>query len=293
MRIYHSRLPGKNFGDDLNMWMWPRLFPEHEWSDDAAEVLVGIGTILTKPLDDVPGHKLVFGSGMWLPSTLPRLDASIELRFVRGPISAWYLPEGTRYITDGAAALRFLDLPEVKQTDAVGFMPHQHLANAIDCEQLCRSVGMTYLDPRAPVEELLKSIRSCDRVITEAMHGAIVADLYRIPWCRISIMCPYVDGPTAHSLKWLDWGMPLQVDVSAVENYHLPVRPRRLLARPPYWAEHFARRKRLARGLADLKTTGYFRLSSDRVNDRLLETLREEVERLRVELTDKKSVEMV
>lgn len=283
MRIYRYRMHGGNFGDDLNAWLWPRVFPEYGWSDTAPDAFVGIGTVLTERLNDEPGRKLVFGAGMWLPSRLPKLDETLELRFVRGPISACYLPPGTRFITDAAAALHHLRLPQVDRTNAVGFMPHSHTAHAIDCQQLSESIGATFIDPMWPVEDVLDAIRSCDRVIAEAMHGAIVADVFRIPWCRISILCAHIDGSTAHSLKWLDWGMSLKADVSSEEGYRLPL-PRGRLARPLYWAERYVRRERLAKGLAQLMNTGDFRLSSDTVHDEVQKALGEELERLRADL---------
>ena len=89
-----------------------------------------------------------------------------------------------------------------------GFIPHHKSANLAgnNWHKLCEGTGFLYIDPHRPVEEVLRAILSVDVVIAEAMHGAIVADAFRIPWI------PVVTGQQIQQFKWLDWCASINVN---------------------------------------------------------------------------------
>ena len=64
-------------------------------------------------------------------------------------------------------------------------MPHQMSARRVNWEPICREVGLRYVDPRWPVARILEELCQTGVLITEAMHGAIVADALRIPWTPV------------------------------------------------------------------------------------------------------------
>ncbi len=59
--LYYCKTPKGNFGDDLNLWLWPRLAPEVCDEQDST-LFVGIGTILSHHIPAKP-VKMVFGAG--------------------------------------------------------------------------------------------------------------------------------------------------------------------------------------------------------------------------------------
>jgi succinoglycan biosynthesis protein ExoV len=65
---------------------------------------------------------------------------------------------------------------------------------------------MTYIDPHWPVENVIGQMGRARLVVTEAMHGAIVADTLRIPWV------PVVCSPAILPFKWIDWTESLDLD---------------------------------------------------------------------------------
>jgi succinoglycan biosynthesis protein ExoV len=64
---------------------------------------------------------------------------------------------------------------------------------------------MTFLDPRWPVPVVMEHFSRAKLVVTEAMHGAIVADTRRIPWIPITI------APDTLPFKWRDWTLSLDL----------------------------------------------------------------------------------
>ena len=200
----HYFADAPNFGDALNPWLWPQLLGPR-LDGDTARLFLGIGTILKA---NVPAAQTyyVLGAGAGYGDA-PRLDARWKIYAVRGPRTAAALglpPELAA--TDGAALLRTVPLPDPEQDPAIGFMPHFRAMPNVPWRWLCQRLGLRYLDPLAPVPATLAAIRGCSCLITEAMHGAIVADACRVPWV------PVVTGSHVLDFKWRDWMESLELD---------------------------------------------------------------------------------
>ena len=85
MKLYYYRTGVRNFGDDLNNWLWPKLIPELLDPIDGY-LLIGIGTILNRRIPESP-QKVVFGAGVGYGER-PVLDDSWTVYCVRGPLTA-------------------------------------------------------------------------------------------------------------------------------------------------------------------------------------------------------------
>ena len=116
-------------------------------------------------------------------------------------------------ITDSAYLLRKLDFPKEKKLYPFSFMPHWRSAESCDFKQLCEDIGIHFIDPTASVDEVLLDILRSEIVVSEAMHGAIVADALRVPW--VPVRC----GIHISEFKWLDWCKSLELDY---KPYRLP-----------------------------------------------------------------------
>lgn len=207
--LYYHNAKSPNFGDELNGWLWPRLFPGLI-DEDAEHLFVGIGTILDQR---VPAARkiTVFGTGIRSPESLPRIDESWDVRFLRGPISARHLGGRYPHVTDPAYCLQLLEWPDVQPRYEFSFIPW-FLNRGFEWKAACRSLGFHYIDPCSSVDSVIEQIRSSKRIITEAMHGAILADTFRVPWIRIKSMQHLLEEPGVSQLKWSDWMGSVGID---------------------------------------------------------------------------------
>ena len=198
-----------NFGDYLNSWLWDELVPELTAREDDIR-LVGIGSILSRNLDLVEGHKVVFGTGSGYSEMPTREQAARwDVRCVRGPLTAHHmgLPD-EKSITDGAWLIdglpRFRDLAPARS--GVAFVPHWTTQSFGNWSAVCRAAGLTYVNPFDPFETVARQLAGTDLAIVESLHGAIVADYYRTPWI------PVTSPGRVLSYKWVDWCMSLDLE---------------------------------------------------------------------------------
>lgn len=198
---WYSRARG-NFGDDLNPWLWPKLLPGRV--DGGGPWLVGIGTLLNHRL---PGadELVVVGAGAGL-GRLPAMDARWRVFGVRGPLTARALGlRGDQAIGDPAALVADWVAPAAARR-GVGFMPHYASLEFWDWRATAGELGLEFVDPEAPVDMTLGQIARLELLVTEAMHGAIVADALRTPWIGVAI------DPDFYDWKWRDWGAALGLE---------------------------------------------------------------------------------
>jgi len=204
-----------NFGDELNAFVWDEILPAGFLDADPSELFLGIGSILW---DNYPteAKKIVAGSGYGGYTAPPNMqDGSWDVIFVRGPRTAarFNLP-AEKAICDSALLLRLLPTADVKaKPTKVAFMPHFESLERGLWTQVCDRAQIPMIDPRGDPHEIMDRIRAVDVLITEAMHGAIVADALRTPWiCARPVQA-------LHQAKWLDWSESLNIVLRAHALY--------------------------------------------------------------------------
>lgn len=219
MELVYFKDPRLNFGDDLNAHIWDQvLSPEFRARDDV--VFVGIGSILTaERLEQYVGSpkRVVIAAGTGVSYGTPPSDMSRwYFGAVRGPLSAAVLNRPEVAVTDGAILLALTQglAPKSPDPRKILFIPHRSSLRKTDWEAICRAAGVEFVTPQTPVLEILERFGEAKLVVTEAMHGAIVADTLRIPWV------PVVINPEVDEFKWRDW----------TRSMDLPYRPTRIRA---------------------------------------------------------------
>ncbi|WP_426484143.1 polysaccharide pyruvyl transferase family protein [Flavobacterium sp. 2] len=213
MEYIYFKDPNGNFGDDLNGWLWPQIFGEENLNNNDA--FLGIGSILFnnhKIITDLGERKkIVFGTGIRPIYEAFKYDNTWDVKFLRGPLSAYSFNNQFEYITDAAYALRFVEsydsLKNTEKKYEVSLMPYFRSVKYFDWKSICDKLGYHYISPLSEngVEHTLKEIAASKYLITEAMHGAILADVLRVPWNRYVLTTPVTEGAMVSEFKWMDW----------------------------------------------------------------------------------------
>jgi hypothetical protein len=133
------------------------------------------------------------------------------------------------------------------------------------------------------VETVLGALETCEHVICEAMHGAILADALRIPWTRVTIEVPFYESDNSNEFKWNDWMLSIRTVSEPVRLQRPPACSRRL-HRLTHFVESRKWRELAATTLASLKDQRRASLSSDDVQDGLTNRIGEELARLQTEM---------
>lgn len=202
--FYYETRSHKNFGDELNPWLWSRLLPELD--NCPKSIFVGIGTLLndtTLKLIEKAETVIVFSTGAGYGSSLRfRPPSNWQIYCVRGPLSAkrLNLPISLA-VTDGAALLKrfFAPVGESERRYDFSYMPHFRHGDRALFKAVCKRAGIHYIDPVGEIETVIADISQSRVLISEAMHGAIVADTLRVPWI------PVRTSPKILPFKWQDW----------------------------------------------------------------------------------------
>jgi succinoglycan biosynthesis protein ExoV len=266
-----------NFGDELNRDLWRHFLPR-AFDDDASALFVGIGTLLNDLLPKA-SRTIVFGSGVGYGGGLPQRDEGWEVYCVRGPLSARALGLAEDLaITDPAALVSRMpaDLSRASRC-TYAFMPHWE-SQVDEWSRLTRDAGLTFIDPRWPPDQVLEAFRRTDVLITEAMHGAIVADAMRIPWV------PVRTSHRIRSFKWEDWCGSMSLDY---RPHLLPTIWRaQPHAGPLRRARRWAKLTVAARSLKQLASRARPVLSRADVLETRLQQLEDRIERLKAKEFD-------
>lgn len=234
MKLYYHKDFEGNFGDDLNPWLWRQLLPNffdgvcyhnpqmRSLSDTNGGLFIGIGTLLNRRIP-TDCNKVVFGTGAGY-GELPKVDDSWNFYCVRGPLTAAKLGiNPSLAITDAAMLVRRIGMTAKGPQHPISFMPHFSNAKFGAWEKVCAEAQICFIDPRRSVDEILQKLRCTDMLLTEAMHGAIVADALRVPWVAVKTT------PSILNFKWCDWCQSLNLDYKPIRLptlWSLPENPK-------------------------------------------------------------------
>jgi hypothetical protein len=203
-----------NVGDELNAWLWPALLGD--LCVERQATLMGIGTLLNEPFcRQLSSHQEIFvmGTGAGY-GPLPKLDQRWKFYAVRGPRTAAAMGLSRDHaVADAAYLLAGLEWSHIASPLAgeVVLVPHHRSLPLLDWEAACRQAGVSFLSPLLPAEQFMSRLASARLVLAEAMHGAILADIARVPWCAFSF------GKQFNNDKWLDWAEALEIDLQLNE----------------------------------------------------------------------------
>lgn len=165
-----------NFGDDIN----PSFFGEllgHKVrliSEKSAPHFLGMGSILER----ATSTSIVLGSGFLSPPTPASIEAG-KVVAVRGALSA----AGLKYPSNALFGDPMVLLPDIlplryDREGPVGVVPH------ITDVARARAMNMgnvKIIDPADDPWNVVKQIAGCSRILSQSLHGLIVADALHVP----------------------------------------------------------------------------------------------------------------
>jgi succinoglycan biosynthesis protein ExoV len=208
MKPYYWESPHGNFGDDLNLWLWDFLLPDfREVHPDV--LLVGVGTVLNKDLLPEEGRKLVLGSGFGYGALPDMSDRSLwDIRCVRGPLTAEKVgvPRDLGIVDPAVLVADMPEFADLPKRHKRSFIPHWESAVAGLWPAVCTMAGLNYIDPRGEAKDVIRAIAQSELIVAESMHGAILADAFRVPWVAVAT------SDSINSFKWRDWATTVDVE---------------------------------------------------------------------------------
>lgn len=215
MKLYYHN--DFNFGDALNPFLFEKLLPNY-FDEDETEVLLGVGSILSAYYTPQPTTKkiLVFTSG-FAYGALPKWRAGIEVEYlaVRGPLTAkaMGLPKEKGIVDGGILSYLLMEKePPPTKKYKYAYIPHHYsLDKYPDFKQLCEKIGVHLIDANLRADndvfDVLREIQSTEILMAEALHGAIIAEAFRIPY--IPVKC----YKHINEFKWQDFAGSLELDL--------------------------------------------------------------------------------
>jgi len=210
-----------NVGDELNEWIWPALVGDIQREGVA---LLGIGTLLNQDfcrrLADAE-RILVLGSGAGYGAP-PATDGRWQFHAVRGLRTARALGlQAECAVADSAYLLASLDWRDGHELHGdVVVVPHHRSLRYLDWQRVCNQAGVRLVSPLLPAAAFMQEIAGARLVLSEAMHGAILADIARVPWQGFAF------GGQFNQDKWLDWAEMFALDlrIRRLPGFYNPAR---------------------------------------------------------------------
>jgi len=227
MKLLYFSADIGNLGDDLNPWLWPRVLGDELFDDSQSTCFLGIGSILNpasklfKEAEAYP-RKVIFGSGVRSDKETLTFDDSWQVFYLRGPKSReMVVSPASAYITDAAYFLlltqEYEKLRETPKQHKIGYVPYFRSMDKLNWESICDTLGWKLISPLAGnLEQQLEDIASCDYIIAEAMHGAILADILRVPWKRTTYFAQIHESERVSEFKWQDWLQSIDVQCQPI-----------------------------------------------------------------------------
>lgn len=192
-----------NFGDELNDLIFPQLgytkcieYNKQNLLNLNTSCVLGLGTLLTKK---IKSKITVAGAGS---DGVSKPSVDLNYIFVRGKLTAKHLDLSIdKGVGDPAYFLTdyFRKIAVTTKTKNVGIVPHWSSIELISKENI--------ISPFLPVDEFIKKVSNCEFILAEAMHGAICADILRIPFAPIKIK------DNVNEFKWHDWASTIDLDI--------------------------------------------------------------------------------
>lgn len=172
--FWHVGTP--NFGDDINPGLFSLIAdrPMRLRTNRDRPHFLGMGSILEK----ATAHSTVLGSG-FLRTPVDKVSTAARVVAVRGRLSREALGAGDEILLgDPMVLLDQVFRPAPTKRHALGVVPHVSEVAAI---RRIAPAGLRVIDPSDSPWKVIEAIASCERIMSQSLHGLIVADALGVP----------------------------------------------------------------------------------------------------------------
>lgn len=291
MELYYFKSQNGNFGDDLNPYLLEQLYPKYK-EENNDSILIFIGTILDERFNNITTindfnkrKKIVLGSGVRYINKPFTLDKTWEIRFLRGPLSSLFLKK-SKYITDPAYLIKTVPVFKnliINKEYKISIIPHYHSMNKLNWNKICKKFNIHLISPvENNVEFTTMEIAKSEMILTEAMHGAIVADALRVPWMRFRYSSYFKEQEIVSEFKWADWLLSMNLkNIFQTLSYSDYIK--QIEKKFNHKLLKTFRERYIEDSLMKLLCTNDYQLSSDTLLDEKINNLMLEINRLNVD----------
>lgn len=204
------RWSGNNFGDNLNDLIFKELKFDNKfffkkklfYKNLSCNTYLGLGTLITNKIN----QKIkVIGSGS---DGITKPTVEPDYLFVRGKFTTKFLNLDKK-LALGDTAYFLKDYIQTKcskiKDKEIGIVPHWSTNYSAD----------NIIPVDLPVDKFIYELSRYKIILAEAMHGAICADICRIPWS------PIVIGKGFNYFKWNDWSsiFDLKLEFGSINSF--------------------------------------------------------------------------
>ncbi|WP_166849839.1 polysaccharide pyruvyl transferase family protein [Isoptericola sp. BMS4] len=196
-----------NFGDLLSPWLVEQMTGREVVLADRNEPhYVVIGSIVNQGTD----QSILWGTGTYGTEARPEAAANARYTAVRGPLTRAKLSASWGFninvpevYGDPALLLPLYYMPDVPVTHEYGVAVRWSERRWAEATY---GPGVKLIDfSRTDVEDVVREMLSCRRIITSSLHGLIVADAYGIPSAWLAS-----DSPRGGVYKFYDYFASVQ-----------------------------------------------------------------------------------
>jgi len=197
-----------NYGDALNPFLAPRVFGNIFDDDDRVQMLF-IGTMIRR--EARCDREIIIGAGAgYQRGQHVMKDRTVFC--VRGPLTCKTLGIDTELAAIDPAITLSRYVPAGSPAGP-SFMPHHHSHSLAEkhLRRACGEVGLDYISPLDDVETVTRQISASSVLITEALHGSVVAESYGVPWI------PVIFSSKVLEVKWKEFCLTIGNEYRPIE----------------------------------------------------------------------------
>lgn len=189
----HSESKHGNFGDEITKLIIERNFKiKVEWAPPSECQMIATGSILDILVREREANKpIVWGSGFIEEGETKLSYNDSSILSVRGKFSLARISDvpADKHITLGDPGLLADSLLVKRSTKQyrLGIIPHYIDKDHPAIQRIQAMPGVHVIDPTDNCLEVIKTIDSCDTIISSSLHGLIVSDSLGVPNAHIKL----------------------------------------------------------------------------------------------------------